>query len=144
MEMHIVLIVLYIKHIVEVQTLQLIVGLDIYSTVVEGILLMLVTEPLHHFLCRTYELIIRDWFQQIVDGVHLITLDGILRKGCCQDNFCGGWYDLRELQSTEVRHLNVEIYQVNPIITKILYGIHSVGVTAYKIQIRGLCDIALQ
>ena len=124
---------------------QLVVALDEHETVAAvDILLHQHREPLEGFVGGLEEVIVGDGLQQVVEGIHLIAFDGILREGGGKDHLRLLGQDLGELNAAELWHLDVEEQQLYGVFAEVLHGRDGTVVGSCEIEVRCLTGVALQ
>ena len=144
-KVHVVFLTFDIEDVVQTDTLQFVVVLHEHETVaLIGILLHTDRQPLQGLVGGFQKVLIRDGLQQIVNGIRLIPLNGILREGSRKDHLGRLRQDLRKLQAAQFRHLDIQENQLHRIVTQILHGQDGTVVDAFQFQIRRLFGITLQ
>ena len=108
-ETNVVLKSLNIQYIIETYSLKFVVALDEHKSVAAIYILSLGhIKPLQGLIGGFQEIVVRDWFQQIVECVNPESLDSILGKRSGKDNSCLSRQNLGKLYAAKFWHLDVE------------------------------------
>ena len=136
---------LYIKNIVKTDADELIVTFDKHEAVTCIEFLLLGNGiPVERLIGRSEELIVRDGFHQVVEGIHFIAFYGILLEGGSKYNFRIRSQYLSKFNTREFWHLNIkeeQLYRIRPEFSHCLY---STAESSNKLKERGLLNITFK
>ena len=72
----------------------------------DRIVLVVLHVAVEYLLAGSHEIFVGYRLHQIVEGVHLVSLDGVFLKGSGEDNLYVLRYDLGKLQSADLLHVD--------------------------------------
>ena len=92
---------------------------------------------------RLVEPILRIGFQQVVDGIHLKSLDGVLVVGRAEDDQGRLFEQVEQFQSCQFRHLDIEEYQVGLQLLDGFQTAETIGKFAQDLNFRKILQVKL-
>lgn len=72
----------------------------------DGIVVVILHVAIEYLLAGSHKVFVGDRLEQIVEGVHLICLDGILLEGGGEDDLHVLWHHLGKFQSANLLHVD--------------------------------------
>ena len=100
-----------------------------------------VGQPLFQSVGSALKVLQSEWFEQIVDRVHLEALDGVLRIGGCKHDEWGHGERLHEVHAVEVGHVDIAEDGVHGFLFQPFPCIECTLTLASQFQERHLTDI---
>lgn len=85
-------------------------------------------EPLKCLIGSLQEIDIRNRFQQIIERIDTVAVNGILTEGGGKHNTGTRIHHFRKLQSVKLRHLNIQEKKIDFLIRQLFHGLNRTGI----------------
>ena len=110
----------------------------------DGIILVVLHVTVENLLAGTNEIFGGNRLHQIVEGVHLVGLDGVLLEGGGEDNLYVLRYDLGKLQSADLLHVDGKEENIQMVVANTVHRIDGAGIGANEVERRRIVNVLLQ
>ena len=110
----------------------------------DRIVLVVLHVAVEYLLAGSHEVFVGYRLHQIVEGVHLISLDGVFLEGSGEDNLYVLRHNLGKLQSADLLHVDGKKENIQMVVANTVYCMDGAGIGTNEVERRRIVDVLLQ